>query len=183
MDRARNPKIARDTLAIVVLRRPDHLVLEVVPGPIVALATIQEGIRMNTHTGIDTGLEIDLGLAKVSEVALTMLEGANGVASLPPEVFSKLLDALGEEHLRRFGMQKDLAAMLTIPTRTLNTDELWHSLRMLGNWLSYSDGASHRDPDLEAVREVIARMWLGMRGAFSLVTNEPVDENRCESNN
>jgi hypothetical protein len=107
MDRTRNSKIAPDTPAIVVLTRPNHSALEVVPGPIVAVAILQEGIRMNANIEIDPGLEIDLGLSKVSDSALTMLEGANGVANLPPEVFSKLLDALAEEHLRRFGVQKD----------------------------------------------------------------------------
>jgi hypothetical protein len=183
MDRTRNSKIAPDTPAIVVLTRPNHSALEVVPGPIVAVAILQEGIRMNANIEIDPGLEIDLGLSKVSDSALTMLEGANGVANLPPEVFSKLLDALAEEHLRRFGVQKDMAAMLKVPTRALDADELWHSLRMLGNWLSYSDEASHRDPDLGAVSEVIARMWLGMRVALSLVTDGSGDENRCEDSN
>jgi len=102
-------------------------------------------------------------------------------ARVRPGVTTAELDALAEEHLRRFGVQKDMAAMLKVPTRALDADELWHSLRMLGNWLSYSDEASHRDPDLGAVSEVIARMWLGMRLALSLVTDGSGDENRCEA--
>ena len=64
-----------------------------IPGPIVAVALLEEGINVNTQ------VEIDLGLARVSDGVLTMLEGANGVANLPPGLFSNLLDALAEEHL------------------------------------------------------------------------------------
>ena len=78
-----------------------------------------------------------------------MLEVANRDASLPPSLFSNLLDALAEEHLRRFGAQAGRTAVLRMPTRSLDPDELWHSLRLLGNWLSYADEASHGDPDLK----------------------------------
>ncbi len=99
---------------------------------------------------MNTQIEIDLGLARVSDGALAMLEGAKGIASLPPEVFSKLLDALAEEHLRRFGARGVGAAVLKVPTRTLDADELWHSLRMLGNWLSNADEAPHASPPTSA---------------------------------
>ena len=121
-------------------------------------------------------IEIDLGLASVSDGALAMLEAANGVASLPPGLFSNLLDALAEEHLRRFGAQAGTAAVFRMPARSLDPDELWHSLRLVGNWLSYADEASHGDPDLEAVSEVIARMWIGMRVALNRATDGTVDE-------
>jgi len=98
---------------------------------------------------VNTQIEIDLGLTRVSDGALAMLESANGIASLPPEVFSKLLDALAVEHLRRFGARGVEAATLKVLTRTLDADELWHSLRMLGNWLSNADEAARSDPDLE----------------------------------
>ena len=94
-----------------------------------------------------TQIEIDLGLARVSDGTLAMLERANGIASLPPEVFSRLLDALAEEHLRRFGARRVGAATLKVPKTTLDADELWHSLRMLGNWLSNADEATRGDPD------------------------------------
>jgi hypothetical protein len=139
--------------------------------------THQEGMRVNTE------IEIDLGLARVSEGALAMLEGASGAASLPPNLFSKLLDALAEEHLRRFGAQMGATVMLKMPTRTLDADELWHSLRMLGHWLSNTEAASHSDPDLEAASEVVARMWLGMRGALSLVVDGPVEQAAREAHN
>ncbi len=132
---------------------------------------------------MNTEIEIDLGLARVSDSALAMLEAANGVASLSPSLFSGLLDALAEEHLRRFGAQGGAAAMLKMPTRTLDADELWHSLRMLGNWLGHSEEASRGDPDLEAVSEVIARMWLGMRGALNLVTEGSTDGTSGETIN
>ncbi len=132
---------------------------------------------------MNTQIEIDLGLARVSDDALAMLEGGNGIASLPPEVFSKLLDALAEEHLRRFGARGGGAAMLKVPTRTLDADELWHSLRMLGNWLSNTDEATRGDPDLEGVSEVIARMWMGMRGVLSEVTDGIADETLRETSN
>ena len=125
---------------------------------------------------MNTQIEIDLGLARVSDNALAILEGASGVASLPPSLFSMLLDALAEEHLRRFGARVCAAAMLRMPTRTIDPDELWHSLRLLGNWLSYTDEASRGDPDLEAVSEVIARMWIGMDIALSLFTDGSIDE-------
>ena len=144
--------------------------LAAILGPIVAVALLEEGICVNTQ------VEIDLGLARVSDGALTMLEGANGVANLPPGLFSNLLDALAEEHLRRFSARAGAAAMFRMPTRSLDPDELWHSLRLLGNWLSYADEASHGDPDLEAVSEVIARMWIGMRVALDRATDESVDE-------
>lgn len=132
---------------------------------------------------MNTQIEIDLGLARVSDSALTMLEGVSGATSLPPGLFSKLLDALAEEHLRRFGAQVGAAATLRVPMRTLDADELWHSLRLLGNWLSYTDEASRSDPDLEAASEVVARMWLAMRVALSLVTDVSIDDARCEAGN
>jgi len=132
---------------------------------------------------VNTKIEIDLGLAKVSDGALAMLEGANGVASLPAGLFCRLLDALAEEHLRRFGGQGGAAVVLKMPTGTVDADELWHSMRMLGNWLSNSDEASHGDPDLEAVSEVIARMWIGMRGALNEVTDGVNDETRRDISN
>jgi hypothetical protein len=119
---------------------------------------------------VNAQIEIDLCLARVSDGALAMLEGANDIASLPPEVFSELLDALAEEHLRRFGVRRVGAAMLRVPARTLDADELWHSLRMLGNWLSNADETTGGDPDREEVSEVIARMWMGMRGLLTVVT-------------
>ncbi len=112
---------------------------------------------------------------------LAMLEGANGIASLPPEVFSKLLDALAEEHLRRFGARGVGAAVLKVPTRTLDADELWHSLRMLGNWLSNADEATRGDPDLEGVSEVVAPMWMGMRGVLTEVTDRTASQAPCEN--
>ena len=105
---------------------------------------------------MNTQIEIDLELAGVSDGALVMLEAANGVASLSPGLFSNLLDALAEEHLRLFGAQSGTAAVFRMPRRSLDPDELWRSLRLLGNWLSYADEASHGDPDMEAVSEVIA---------------------------
>jgi hypothetical protein len=132
---------------------------------------------------VNTQIEIDLGLARVSDGALAMLEGAKGIASLPPKVFSKLLDALAEEHLRRFGARGVGAAVLKVPTRTLDADELWHSLRMLGNWLSNADEAARGDPALEGVSEVVARMWVGMRGALSEITDGTGDEAPGEASN
>ena len=130
---------------------------------------------------MDTEIEIDLGLARVSDGALAMLEGANG--NLPPDLFSKLLDALAEEHLRRFGARKAAAAVLKVPTSTLDTDELWHSLRMLGNWLSNTGEVSDDDPDVAAVREVIARMWVGVRGVLGGVVGGSVEAPHEESRN
>jgi hypothetical protein len=147
-----------------------------ITGPIIAVTPFEEGMHVNTQ------IEIDLGLSRVSDDALAMLEAANAVASLPPSLFSNLLDALAEEHLRRFGAQAGAAAMFRMPTRTLDPDELWHSLRLLGNWLSYADEASHGNPDLEAVSEVIARMWIGMRIAL-LATDESIDETCREVRN
>ena len=144
--------------------------LAAILGPIVAVALLEEGTYVNTQ------VEIDLGLARVSDGALTMLEGANGVANLPPGLFSNLLDALAEEHLRRFSARAGAASVFRMPTRSLDPDELWHSLRLLGNWLSYADEASHGDPDLEAVSEVIAHMWIGMRVALDRATDETVGE-------
>jgi hypothetical protein len=141
-----------------------------IPGPIVAIAPFEEGIYVSNQ------IEIDLGLASVSDGALAMLEAANRDASLPPSLSSNLLDALAEEHLRRFGAQAGRTAVFRMPTRSLDPDELWHSLRLLGNWLSYADEASHGDPDLEAVSEVIARMWIGMRVALNRATDGTVDE-------
>jgi hypothetical protein len=132
---------------------------------------------------VKTQIEIDLGLARVSDGALAMLEGAHGIASLPPEVFSKLLDALAEEHLRRFGARGVGAAVLKLPAKTLDADELWHSLRMLGNWLSNADEATRGDRDLEGVSEVVARIWMGMRGALSEVTSGIADEGPGETSN
>jgi hypothetical protein len=113
-----------------------------ITGPIIAVTPFEEGMHVNTQ------IEIYLGLSRVSDDALAMLAAANAVASLPPGLFSNLLDALAEEHLRRFGAQAGVAAMFRMPTRTLDPDELWHSLRLLGNWLSYADEASHGNPDL-----------------------------------
>jgi hypothetical protein len=132
---------------------------------------------------VKTEIEIDLGLARVSDSALAMLEGKNGVADLPPDLFSRLLDALGEEHLRRFAARRGAAAMLRVPARTLDADELWHSLRMLGNWLSNTDEAPGDDPDVAAVREVIARMWVGVRGALDEVTDKFFDVSHEEHRN
>ncbi len=132
---------------------------------------------------MNTQIEIDLGLARVSNSALAMLEGVSGAMNLPPGLFNKLLDALAEEHLRRFGAQMSAAATLSVPMLTLDPDELWHSLRLLGNWLSYVDEASHKDPDLEAASEVIARVWLGMHVALGLVTDVSIDGTGCEANN
>ena len=139
--------------------------------------TLQEGTRVNNQ------IEIDLGLAIVTDGALAMLERANKIATLPAEVFSKLLDALAEEHLRRFGARRVGAAMLKVPTRTLDADELWHSLRLLGNWLSNADEATRSDPDLEGVSDVIARMWMGMRGVLSQVTDRTADQRPRETSN
>jgi hypothetical protein len=125
---------------------------------------------------VNTQIEIDLGLARVSDGALAMLERTSGATSLPPSLFSRLLDALAEEHLRRFSAQAGAAAVFRMPTKTLDADELWHSLRLLGNWLSYTDQASRDDPDLEAVSEVIARMWIGIRIALGVATDESGDE-------
>ena len=147
-----------------------HSAFRAIPGPIVAVEPFEEGIQVNTQ------IEIDLGLAKVSDGALAILEGANGVASLLPGLFSNFLDALAEEHLRRLGARAGAAAVFRMSTRSLDPDELWHSLRLLGNWLSYADEASHRDPDLEAVSEVIARMWIGMRVALNQANDDSVDE-------
>ncbi len=122
---------------------------------------------------MNTQIEIDLGLAGVSDRALAMLEAANG-AALAPNLFSNLLDALAEEHLRRYG--GGTVAVFRMPTRSLDPDELWHSLRLMGNWLSYADEASRSDPDLEAVGEVIARMWIGMRVALNRATDNSVGE-------
>jgi hypothetical protein len=132
---------------------------------------------------VNTQIEIDLGLATVSDGALAILEAANGVASLPPGLFSNLLDALAEEHLRRFGVHACAAAVLRMPMTSLDLDELWHSLRLLGNWLSYLDEASHSDPDLEAVSEVIARMWIGMRLTLNLATGDTTKEQYIEVGN
>jgi hypothetical protein len=132
---------------------------------------------------VNTEIKIDLGLASVSDGALAMLEGPVGVASLPAGLCSKLLDALAEEYLRRFGGRSDGAVVLKMAMETLDPDELWHSLRILGNWLSNSDEASRNDPDLEAVSEVIARLWMGARGALSLITDGPVDVSPGEVRN
>ena len=132
---------------------------------------------------MNTQIEVDLGLERVSNGALAMLERVSWVSSLPSSLFSKLLDALVEEHLRRFGAQLGVAAMLRVPMRTLDLDELWHSLRVLGNWLSSPDEASHGDPDLEAASEIIARMWLAMRSALGSVTDSSIDQMHCEANN
>lgn len=132
---------------------------------------------------MNTQIEIDLELAKVSDGALAMLEMANGIASLPPEVFSRLLDALAEEHLRRFGAHRVGAATLKVPKTTLDADELWHSLRMLANWLGNADEATRDDPDLEGVSDVIARMWMGMRGVLTEVTDRTANQTFCEAAN
>jgi len=118
---------------------------------------------------VNSQIEVDLGLASVSDGALAMLEGVSRIAGLPPGLFCGLLDALAEEHLRRFGARVGIN-LFKLPMKTVDPDDLWHSLRVLGNWLSYKDEASHRDPDTEAASEVIARMWLAMRGALILTT-------------
>jgi hypothetical protein len=132
---------------------------------------------------MNSQIEIDLGLATVSDSALAILEGVRGATSLPPGLFSKLLDALAEEHLRRFGAQICAASTLSVSMRTLDPDEVWHSLRLLGNWLGYTDEASRNDPDLEAASEVVARVWLGMHVALSLVTDGSIDDIFFEANN
>jgi hypothetical protein len=147
-------------------------------GLIVAVAPLREDMRVNNQ------VEIDLELARVSDSALAMLEGVNGGAtSLPQGLWNSLLDALAEEHLRRFGAPVNAAVMLRVPMRTLDPDELWHSLRLLGNWLSYADAASRNDPDLEAAAEVIARMWMGMHVALNFVMDGPHDHGCWLSNN
>jgi hypothetical protein len=123
-----------------------------------------EGVKVNSQ------IEVDLGLTKVSEDALAMLEGISRITNLPPSLFSGLLDALAAEHLRRFGARVGATSVFRVPSRTVDPDDLWHSLRMLGNWLSYKDEASHDDPDTAAASEVIARMWLAMRGALIVAT-------------
>jgi hypothetical protein len=105
-----------------------HSAFRAIPGPIVAVEAFEEGIQVNTQ------IEIDLGLAKVSDGALAILEGANGVASLLPGLFSNFLDALAEEHLRRFGARAGAAAVFRMSRKSLDPDEFWHSLRLLGNW-------------------------------------------------
>ena len=125
---------------------------------------------------MNSQIEIDLGLAEVSDGVLAMLEAANGVASLLSGLFSNFLDALAEEHLRRFGAQAGRAAVFRISTGSLDPDELWHSLRLLGNWLSAADKTLHGDPDLEAVGEVVARMWIGMRLVLIRATDGSIDE-------
>ncbi|HTQ25921.1 MAG TPA: hypothetical protein VMI09_14605 [Candidatus Binataceae bacterium] len=80
------------------------------------------------------------------------------------------MDALAAEHLRRFGARVGVSSVLRVPIRTVDPDDLWHSLRVLGNWLSYKDEASRGDPDTAAASEVIARIWLAMRGALIVET-------------
>ena len=120
---------------------------------------------------MNSQIEVDLGLAKVSDGALAMLERVGRIPGLPQGVFCGLLDALTEEHMRRFGARMSVPPMFKLPMRTVDPDDLWHSLRVLGNWLSYEDEASRRDPDMEAASEVIARMWLAMRGALTPTTD------------
>ncbi|HLK85679.1 MAG TPA: hypothetical protein VKT27_04165 [Candidatus Binataceae bacterium] len=115
---------------------------------------------------MDTQIEIDLGLSQVSDGALAILERTGGATKLPPRLFSGLLDALAAEHLRRFGSLAVEPARLTMSRRELDTDDLWHSLRLLGNWLSYTEEASREDRDLDAACDVIARMWMGMSSAL-----------------
>jgi hypothetical protein len=67
-------------------------------------------------------------------------------------------------------------AVFRVPTRSLDPDELWHSLRLKGNWLSYANEASRGDLDLEAVGQVIARMWIGKRVALNRATDDSVGE-------
>jgi hypothetical protein len=129
---------------------------------------------------VNSQIEVDLGLAKVSDGTLAMLERVGRIPGLPQGLFCGLLDVLTEEHLRRFGAQTNVLPMFKVPMRTLDPDDLWHSLRVLGNWLSYEDEASHGDPDTEAASEVIARMWLAMRGALILTT---YGEAHYEANN
>ena len=130
---------------------------------------------------MNTQIEIDLELAGISDGALALLERASGIANLPPEVFSKLLDALAEEHMRRFGARGVGAVTLKVPTRTLDADELWHSLRVLGNWLSHADEATHSDPDLEGASDVIARLWMGMRRVLTEATDRTPSQAPCEN--
>jgi hypothetical protein len=133
-------------------------------GPGSCAVTYMEGMKVNSQ------IEVDLGLTRVSEGALAMLEGVGRIPDLPQCLFSELLDALAAEHLRRFGARVDATSVFRVPTRTVDPDELWHSLRVLGNWLSYKGGASQDDPDTAAASEVIARLWLAMRGALIVAT-------------
>jgi hypothetical protein len=129
---------------------------------------------------VNSQIEVDLGLAKVSEGALSMLEGVSRIAGLPPSLFGGFLDALAAEHLRRFGARVGVTSVFRVPMRTVDPDDLWHSLRVLGNWLGYKDEDSRSDPDTEAASEVVARMWLAMRGALIVATE---GEPRYEANN
>ena len=117
---------------------------------------------------MNSQIEVDLGLAKVSDGALAMLERVGRIGGLPQGLFCGLLDALTEEHLRRFGARTGVTPILRVPMRAVDPDDLWHSLRILGNWLSYEEETSRCDPDTEAASEVIARMWLAMRCALTL---------------
>jgi hypothetical protein len=132
---------------------------------------------------VNNQMEIDLELGTVSDGALAMLERVSGATNLPTGLFSRLLDALADEHLRRLGAQVSVAATLRVPLRVLDPDELWHSMRLLGNWLGYMDEASRDDPDLEATTEVIARVWLGMYRVLSPAVEESLNGTGCESNN
>jgi len=102
----------------------------------------------------------------MSEGALAMLEGRNRITDLPQNLFSGLLDALAAEHLRRFSARVGVTSMFRLPIKTVDPDDLWHSLRVLGNWLCYKEETSRCDPDTEAASEVIARIWLAMHDAL-----------------
>ena len=91
-------------------------------------------------------IEIDLGLSNVSDGALAILERTGGATRLPQSLFSGLLDALTEEHLRRFGSPAAAPARLRMSRRELDTDELWHSLRLLGKLAELYGGGVARRP-------------------------------------
>jgi hypothetical protein len=75
------------------------------------------------------------------------------------------------------------AATLKVPKTTLDADELWHSLRMLANWLGNANEATRDDPDLEGVSDVIARMWMGMRLVLTEGTDRTANQTFCEAAN
>ena len=108
---------------------------------------------------MNSQIEVDLGLARVSEGTLAMLEGISRSTDLPQSLFSGLLDALAAEHLRRFGARVGVSSVFRVPIRTVDPDDLWHSLRALGNWLSYKDEASRGDPDTAAARLLRGYGW------------------------
>ena len=126
-------------------------------------------MRLSLRKGDSYGhqLEIDLGLSNVSDGALAILERTGGATKLPHSLFSGLLDALTHEYLRRFGFPTAAPALFRMSSRALDAGDLWHSLRLLGNWLSYTEEASRGDPDLDAACDVVARMWIGVSVALS----------------